>query len=118
LKRSAFVGAAGAGLLAALPSAGEATVASEDARTRPELVYALPVAAAAAARHEYASSSGNGDEARYAGGGYIGSFSKGLVHQDDGTVFPSAYQLLIRAAGIADSAIAHLGCIARTASSR
>ncbi len=55
---------------------------------------------------------------RYAGGGYIGSFSKGLVHQDDGTVFPSAYQLLIRAAGIADSAIAHLGCIARTASSR
>ena len=97
MRRGAFVGAAGAGLLAALPSATTATVAADDAKTRPELVYALRVAAAEMARNEYGTSFGNGDEARYAGAGYIGSYTKGLPHAADGTVSAASYQSMIRA---------------------
>ena len=97
MRRAEFVGTAGAGLFAGMPSGANATVAGENAQTRPDLIYAQRVAAAAAARAEFASSHGNGDEARYAADGYIGSYSKGLPHRTDGTVSASAYRSLTRA---------------------
>jgi hypothetical protein len=77
VKRSAFVGVAGAGLLAGLPAAARGTAASEDAKYRPDVVYRRRVAAAAEARAKYQTSGANGDEARYAASGYLGSYAKG-----------------------------------------
>lgn len=97
MKRIAFVGPVDIGLQTGAPSTLRATVASDDAQYRSALVNARRVRAAVAARAEYLPSNGNGDEARYAGHGFIGSFSKGLPHDSNGTVFSDSYASLIRA---------------------
>ena len=109
MKRAAFVGAAGAGLLAGVPSTARSTAETDDAKFRPDLVYARRVRAAADARAEYVSSHGNGDEARYASAGYIGSYSKGLPHQPDGTVFPDAFESMVRALDARNAALLDWG---------
>lgn len=100
-----FVGLTGAGLGAALPRAAHAAVATDDQKYRPELVYGRRVRAAAAARQEYAASSGNGDEARYAASGYTGNFAKGLPHEPDGSVSRDVFESMIRALELRDAAL-------------
>jgi hypothetical protein len=99
VKRDAFVAAAGAGLALGLtaPEPAGATVAADDGLFRPGLVYGRRAGAASAARAEYLTSSGNGDQARYAKDGYLGSYAKGLPHQSNGLVFADSFESLIRA---------------------
>jgi hypothetical protein len=111
VKRGTFFGAT-AGIFAGLPmltratptskstkpkSMPTSTPASDSATIRPDLVYGQRVRAAANARSEYLTSSGNGDEARYAADGYIGSYSKGLPHDEKGVVYPESFQSMVRA---------------------
>ncbi|MGD0476521.1 MAG: vanadium-dependent haloperoxidase [Candidatus Velthaea sp.] len=99
MKRSAFVGVAGAGLLAGVPAAARATATatSDDAKYRPDVVYRRRVAAAAEARAAYKTSRANGDEARYAASGYLGSYAKGLPHEANGNVYEDSFQSMVRA---------------------
>ena len=108
MKRIAFVGATGAGLLAATTPAS-ATVASDDEKFRPGLVYGRRVAAAQGCSAEYQTSLANGDEARYAASGYIGSYSKGLPHQPNGTVFSDSYESLVQAVESRNPALLDFG---------
>lgn len=80
-----------------MPAVVSATVAADDAKYRPDFVYGQRVRAATAARGEYLSSRGNGDEERYAAHRYIGNFTKGLPHEPDGLVSADAYNSLVRA---------------------
>ncbi len=96
MKRASFIGA-GAGILAGLPSLSRAAQAADSATYRPDLVYEQRVRAATAARTEYLTSSGNGDEARYAADGYIGSYAKGLPHESNGEVFADSFRSMVRA---------------------
>jgi hypothetical protein len=80
-----------------MPAPGRATVASDDALFRPDLIWGQRLAAAAIARTEYRTSRGNGDEALYARRRHIGNFAKGLPHDPDGVVSADAYESMIRA---------------------
>lgn len=97
MKRDRFVGVTAGGLLAGLAAPAQATVATDDAKFRPGVVYGRRLEAATAARTEYLTAIGNGDEARYASSGYIGSYAKGLPHQPSGTVFADSFESLVRA---------------------
>jgi hypothetical protein len=113
VKRRAFVESAGAGVFAALPTAARAATPLDDAASGPERVYQRRVEAAAAARAEYVTSHGNGDEARYAASGYIGSYAKGLPHQSDGTVFKDSFESMVRALEKRTAALLEWGASAR-----
>jgi hypothetical protein len=113
VKRRAFVESAGAGVFAALPATAGAATPFDDAASVPDRVYRRRVEAAAAARAEYVTSHGNGDEARYAARGYIGSYTKGLPHQSDGTVFKDSFESMVRALEKRNAALLEWGASAR-----
>lgn len=68
-------------------------------------MYRQRVDAAAAARAAYVTSQANGDEARYAARGYLGSYAKGLPHESDGTVSKDAFESMVRAVNKRDSTL-------------
>lgn len=111
MKRASFLETSSLGVVAAVMGAPSPSVASEASAAvappgdRKTIAFERRLRAATEDRDQFAPSVSNGDEARYADVGYIGSFTKGLPHDARGRVDDAAFRAFRRAIDARDPSL-------------